>query len=88
MMGKAGESALEIPSGALMLGAVPNASQMAEEALLKSADVASSTTTTLAMAFESQILGGIPVAEVVLALSLTLVVGLCIGLLLKKRRFL
>lgn len=81
--------------GVLMLASqAQNETNDAMTLMAKSADFASTTTTTtLARIFEAespkitQVLSGIPLAEVMLALFLTLVVGLCVGILLKNRRF-
>lgn len=80
--------------GVLMLASqAQNETNEAMTLMAKSADFAGTTTTTLARIFEAespkitQVLSGIPLAEVMLALFLTLVIGLCVGILLKNRRF-
>jgi DNA-binding transcriptional ArsR family regulator len=85
----AGKSA-EFTAGGLA-GQTPaqDAAVLTQEAVVKAA---ASTTTTLARALQekipeaSQTLQSLPKAEIALALFLTLVVGLCVGILLKKKR--
>lgn len=59
----------------------------------KAGDMVSTTTTTLARAVDygsqeaGKMLSGIPLEQVALALFLMLVIGLCVGLLVRKRAF-
>jgi DNA-binding transcriptional ArsR family regulator len=77
----------------LKSAAVENATNNAVMVASGAAEAVSTATTTLARAIETEApkalnaAAGIPLTEVALALLLTLVAGLCIGILVKNRRF-
>lgn len=76
--------------GVIPAGAAENATKSAAESLLLAPKAAASTTTVIEALRStapdySAVIAAVSPAEVAVALLLTLVVGLCVGLLLKKR---